>query len=98
MTNADSNLQPVTLQPVTLQADGSNDMFVLIMAPLSITLAPKTRTASRYTVEFDAVALERLAATCGWFHPDFLASVERAERDIRAGRVKRLRSFKDLRL
>jgi len=67
------------------------------MASLPITITRKTRQSSRYTVEFDAKSLERLAATCGWFHPDFLDSIERAEQDIRAGRIKKLKSFKDLR-
>ena len=52
---------------------------------------------SRYIVEFDAIRLEQLAAACGWFHPDFLESVDRAEADIRAGRVKELKSFRDFR-
>lgn len=57
----------------------------------------QAKKSKKYIVEFGAETLERLAAACGWFHPEFTASIERAERDITAGRVKKLRSFKDLR-
>ena len=67
--------------------------------PVTVRHEPRRRAArmSRYIVEFDAIRLEQLAAACGWFHPDFLESVDRAEADIRAGRVKELKSFRDFR-
>lgn len=67
------------------------------MASMPMTLTRRVRDRSHVTVQFDTESLERLAAACGWFHPDFEASIARAEKDIRAGRMKRLRSFKDLR-
>ena len=45
----------------------------------------------------DAEKLERLAAACGLFSPDFLKSLEQAERDYKAGRVRKIKSLKELR-
>lgn len=67
------------------------------MASMPVTIEQKRKKATKYIVEFNADSLERLAAACGWFQPEFIASVTRAERDIKAGRIKRLRSFRDLR-
>lgn len=67
------------------------------MASMPITVEKKQKKSAKYVVEFNALSLERLAAACGWYHPEFVTSIERAERDIKAGRVKRLRSFRDLR-
>ena len=67
------------------------------MASMPVAVTRKAHRTSRYIVEFDADKLERLASACGWFHPEFIESVDRAEKDIRAGRMKVLRSFRDLR-
>ncbi len=47
----------------------------------------------KLVLELDADRLERLAAAFGFFNPDFLASVARAEADYRAGRTHRIRSL-----
>jgi len=65
------------------------------MAKLPVKITQGTRSKT-YRVEVDAARMERLAAAFGLFHPDFLKSVDQAERDVLAGRVKKIRSFDDL--
>jgi hypothetical protein len=52
---------------------------------------------NRIIVEMDADRFERVASALGFFNPEFLVSVDRAEREIKAGKVRRLVSLKDLR-
>ena len=52
---------------------------------------------STFTVEFDADGFERIAAALGMFSDEFLASIDRAENDVKAGRIHRLKSLADLR-
>ena len=66
------------------------------MVLLNLTIK-EGRTKFRKIVEFDIGQFERLAAAFGMFNPDFLKSLARAEKDIKAGRIKKLRSLKDLR-
>lgn len=49
------------------------------------------------TLTFDANRFERLAEVFGLYNPEFLESLDRAEADIRAGRLRKIKSFKDLR-
>ena len=48
-------------------------------------------------MEFDMDQFEKLAAVFGLFNPEFLKDLKESEEDYKAGRVKRLRSLKDLR-
>ena len=62
------------------------------------TMAIKTSSVGKKIfVELDANRLERLASHLGFFNPDFLKSVDRAERDYRAGRVREVASLNELR-
>ena len=62
------------------------------------TIAIKTSSiGKKIFVELDANRLERLASHLGFFNPDFLKSVDRAERDYRAGRVREVASLNELR-
>lgn len=67
------------------------------MVSLNITIKQKNNRSRKTVVEFDADQFERMAAVFGLFNPDFLKSLEESEKDYREGRVKRLRSLKDLR-
>lgn len=49
------------------------------------------------TLTFDANRFERLAEVFGLYNPEFLESLDRAEVDSRAGRLRKIKSFKDLR-
>ena len=64
------------------------------MATLEVTIKKKN---NRVVVEMDAEHFERLAADFGLFSRDFLASLARAERDIKAGRLTKIKSLKDVR-
>lgn len=63
------------------------------------SLPVKVRGATSRTInlQVDRNAFERLADLFGYFRPEFLQSIDRAETDIKKGRVKKLRSLKDLR-
>ncbi len=64
----------------------------------SVNMTIKKRNAGRtISVSFDADKFERVAANFGFFNPDFLRSLQVAERDIKLGRVKEICSLKDLR-
>ncbi len=65
------------------------------MASLEFTI--KQKSPKKVTVEFDADKFEKLAATFGFFNPEFLKDLEEAEKDIKAGRIRKIKSFKELR-
>ncbi|MEK7655290.1 MAG: hypothetical protein AAB386_01245 [Patescibacteria group bacterium] len=67
------------------------------MASLPITLN-RTRTESKRKVklEFNATTFEELARLLGYYSPEFLQSLERAERDIKEGRVYPISSLHKL--
>ena len=67
------------------------------MTALMLTIRPSVRREQKVRVELDAERFERLAAGLGFFTPEFVASIDRAEREITEGKTKRLRSLKDLR-
>jgi len=67
------------------------------MASLTITIKPRTNQAKKILVEMDVEKFERLAADLGFFSPEFLKSLDRAEKDYRAGRFKKIKSLKELR-
>ena len=66
------------------------------MASLSVKIKSKT-TTKKFVVEIDADKFEKLAADFGFFNPEFLKSIDRGEADYRAGRIKKIRSLKELR-
>ena len=63
---------------------------------IAVTKNIKARK-STFTVEFDADRFERIAAALGMFSDEFLASLDRAEKEVKAGKTKKLHSLKDLR-
>lgn len=72
-------------------------MYLMYMVSLPVTLrSPSVRTSRRMVVEIDVRRLEKLADALGMYNPDFLASLSRAEADVRAGRVKKVKTLKDL--
>lgn len=64
------------------------------MASLTITIKPKVNEGRKVLVEMDAEKFERLMASLGFFNPDFLKSLERAEKDYKTGRFKKIKSLK----
>ena len=67
------------------------------MTSLTITIKPEINHSRKILVEMDANKFERLAANLGFFSPEFLKSLNRAERDYEAGKVKKIKSLKELR-
>ena len=64
------------------------------MSTLELTI---TKRKNRVLVEMDAARFEKLAADFGFFSKDFLRSLVRAEKDVKAGRVRRIKSLRELR-
>lgn len=67
------------------------------MVSLSIIIKQDKKRPRKTVVEFDADKFERLAALFGFFNPEFLKDLDEAEKDIKAGRIRKIKSFKDLR-
>ena len=67
------------------------------MAQLDIKIRSRIPHSQKMLIELDAEKFERLVANFGFFSPEFLKSLKRAEKDFRAGRVSKLKSLKDLR-
>lgn len=63
------------------------------MVSLNITIREKNNRFKKAVVELDADKFEKLAGIFGLFNPDFLKSVARAEKDIKAGRVREIKSL-----
>ncbi|MBI3442328.1 MAG: hypothetical protein HY007_00975 [Candidatus Sungbacteria bacterium] len=67
------------------------------MNMLTLTIRPSVKRDRKVRVELNAERFERLAAGLGFFTSQFVASIDRAEKEIAEGRTKRLQSLKDLR-
>ncbi len=67
------------------------------MASLTVTVKPQQKRPRKILVEMDADKFERLASSLGLFSKEFLSSLEKAEKDCRAGKVKKIKSLRDLR-
>ena len=67
------------------------------MVSLDITIKSKPNRARKILVEIDADKLERLAASLGFFNPQFLQSLDKAEKDYKVGRFKKIKYLKELR-
>ena len=66
------------------------------MTTSTITIKASPKQSRKFIVEIDLNKLEKLAATLGLFNPDFLKSLDQAERECRAGKIKKIKSLKDL--
>jgi len=67
------------------------------MSSLTLTIKKDNGQKRRILVEIDAGQFERLAAQFGFFGDDFLRSIDQAEKDIRAGRIRKVKSLRELR-
>lgn len=65
---------------------------------LEVKIKPKRLNSSKkFLVEIDAEKLERLAAVLGLFSSNFLESLDKAEKDYKASRTKKIKNLKALR-
>lgn len=62
------------------------------MNQIAINLKPILK-GKKVLVELNADQFERLASNLGFYNLDFLKSLERSEKDFRAGRVYKLTSL-----
>ena len=62
---------------------------------LELTIEPKIKQG-KISVEIDARKLEKLAANFGFFNPEFLKSLSRAEKDFARGNFQKIKSLKEL--
>lgn len=69
----------------------------MLMASLTVTIKPRINHSQKILVEMDAEKFERLAANLGFFSSEFINSLNQAEKDYKAGRVKKIKSLKELR-
>lgn len=67
------------------------------MSDLNITIKNIGDDTRKFSVEMDADKLESLAASFGLFNPDFIKSLNRAEREYRSGKYKKTKGLKELR-
>ena len=67
----------------------------MINTTLNFNIRQETN-GRKVVVEMDIDKFEKLAADLGFFQPEFLKSVDRAEREIVQKKTKRLRGLKDL--
>jgi len=67
------------------------------MASLTVTIKPKTNRGKKFLVEMDADKFERLASNLGFFSSEFVESLDKAEKDFKTGKVKKIKSFRELR-
>ena len=58
----------------------------------TITVKPRLN-GKKILVEIDADRFEKLAGSLGFFNPEFLSSLDRAEKDFKAGRIRRILSL-----
>lgn len=66
------------------------------MNAFTLTIRPILKRKEKVRVELDAERFERLAAGLGFFSSAFVASINRAEREITEGKTKHLWSLKRL--
>jgi hypothetical protein len=62
----------------------------------SLSLVTKNKSQQKIVLELDAFKFEKLMADFGYFSDDFLACVDRAEKDIKAGRIYKSKSLKEI--
>lgn len=73
-------------------------LYIYYMYPLAINIIQEPQRKTRkILLEINAEKFERLAASFGLFNPDFIASLEKAENDYKHGRVKKIKSLRELR-
>tara|TARA_Y100000310_G_scaffold338721_1_gene429237 strand:+ start:1938 stop:2132 length:195 start_codon:yes stop_codon:yes gene_type:complete len=63
---------------------------------MDIKIRDKTNSSKKVLVEMDLDKFERLAANLGFFSPEFLESLKKAEREYESGEVRKIKSLEEL--
>jgi len=66
------------------------------MTSLAITIRPQINHR-KFLIEMDVEKFEKLAALLGFFNSEFLKSIDQAEKNWKEGKVKKIKSLKELR-
>ena len=61
-----------------------------------ITITTKNPKSKKYNVSMDLSVLEKIAGSFGLFKTDFINDIKESLRDMKAGRVIKARSLRDL--
>lgn len=67
------------------------------MSSLALAIKMATSQNRKVVVKMDAGQFERLAANFGFFSNDFLSSMDQAEKEIKSGQVRKVKSLRQLR-
>ncbi len=67
------------------------------MASLHLTIRQDKKHPRKTVVEFDADQFERVAAAFGFFNPELIKRLDKAEKDVKIGNIRKIKSLKDLR-
>ncbi len=70
------------------------EVYNLTMSSLALTIKPGR--PKKILLEMNADQFEKLAAQFGFFNPEFLKSMDKAEREYKAGKAKKVRSLGSL--
>lgn len=66
------------------------------MASMILKIRSTKTRAQKLNIELDKFTFERLVANFGFFNPEFIKSIRRAEKDYKTQRVTKIRSLQDL--
>jgi len=68
------------------------------MNTLPITITKKLKASKpTFTMEFDMDRFERVAAALGMVSKECLASIAQSEKEIKAGKTRKIKSLRELR-
>jgi len=62
----------------------------------SLTVKVKDKSSNKLLLELNSNNFERLLADFGFFSSDFLKSIDKAEKDYKTGKVKKIKSLQEL--
>lgn len=65
--------------------------------PLAVKIKYPKINDQKMVIEINIDKLEKIAATFGFFNPELLKSMERAENECKTGKIKKIKSLKTLR-
>lgn len=69
----------------------------LHMATKTLPITITKKNTDKFSVQIDRHGFERLADSLGLFNVDFLEGLDRAQKDVALGHIKKLNSLRELR-
>lgn len=65
------------------------------MVSLNITIKQGKKRGSK-VIQFSLEEFERLAASFGMINPEIVKRINKAEKDVKSGKIRKINSLKDL--